>query len=102
LEFVEVDETPDWAPLRGDEPFVGILQAAAERVLGRRPPLGGFPATTDAFWFHRYAGIPSLPAFGPGLLSLAHGPNEYVTTDGILQASQIYALAALSYLGGER
>lgn len=93
-----MDETPAWAPLQGDEPFIKFLQTAAERALGRRPSLGGFPATTDAYWFHRYAGILSLPAFGPGLLSLAHGPNEYVTTDGILQASQIYALAALAYL----
>jgi len=93
-----VEERP-WNWLQGDEPFVAILQAASERVLGRRPPLGGFPAFTDGYWFHSYAGIPSIPAFGPGLLPLAHTPNEWVSLEAIVQASKIYALAAVEYLG---
>jgi acetylornithine deacetylase/succinyl-diaminopimelate desuccinylase-like protein len=93
-------QRPEWKWLQGDEPFVGILQSASERVLGRRPPLGGFPAFTDGFWFHSYAGIPTIPAFGPGVLSLAHKPNEYVSTEAVVQASKIYALAALRYLDG--
>ena len=98
LEVADTGEEVDWQWLRGDEPFVDILQSASERVLGRRPPLGGFPAFTDAFWFHSYAGIPAIPAYGPGLLPLAHGPNEYVSTEAVVQASKIYALAALEYL----
>ena len=98
LEFEGKGEKVEWKWLRGDEPFVGILQDASEQILGRRPPLGGFPAFTDAYWFHSYAGIPAIPAFGPGLLPLAHGPNEYVSTQAIVQASKIYALAALEYL----
>ena len=73
--------------------------AVGQRVLGRRPPLGGFPAFTHAFGFNSYAGIPAIPAYGPGLLPLAHGPNEYVSTEAVVQASKIYAtLAALEYL----
>lgn len=98
LEILGRGRPEEWKWLRGDEPFVGILQAASERVLGRRPPLAGFPAFTDAFWFHSYAGIPAIPAYGPGLLPLAHGPNEYVSLEAVVQASQIYALAALEYL----
>lgn len=98
LEIKGEGREQEWKWLRSDEPFVGILQKASERVLGRRPPPGGFPAFTDAYWFHSYAGIPSIPAFGPGLLPLAHGANEYVSTEGIIQASMIYALAALEYL----
>jgi acetylornithine deacetylase/succinyl-diaminopimelate desuccinylase-like protein len=96
---LEGDERKEeWKWLQGDESFVGILQDASERVLGRRPPLGGFPAFTDAYWFHSYSGIPSIPAYGPGLLPLAHRPNEYVSTEAIVQASKIYALAAKAYL----
>jgi acetylornithine deacetylase len=98
LEVAGSGQEVDWQWLRGDEPFVGILQTVSERVLGRRPPRGGFPAFTDAFWFHSYAGIPSIPSYGPGLLPLAHGPNECVSTEAIVQASKIYALAALEYL----
>jgi len=95
---LEIEGCTEQKALRGDEPFVKMLQEASERVLGRRLPLGGFPAFTDAYWFHSYAGIPTIPAFGPGLLTLAHRPNEYVSTEGIVQASKIYALAALDYL----
>jgi len=101
LELEGGDRALEWKLLQGDEPFVVMLQQASERVLGRRPPLGGSPAFTDAFWFHSYAGVPAIPAFGPGLLPLAHGPNEYVSTEGIIQASKIYALAALTYLDSE-
>jgi acetylornithine deacetylase/succinyl-diaminopimelate desuccinylase-like protein len=99
LEQKGIEQQPQG--LQGDEPFVSHLQRACQRVLGQTPPLGGFPAFTDAYWFHTYAGIPSIPAFGPGLLPLAHGPNEYVSTESIVQASEIYALAALDYLDPE-
>jgi acetylornithine deacetylase len=81
-----------------DEPFVEMLLRASERVLGRRPPLGGFEGGTDAYYLHGQGGIPTVPAFGPGLLPLAHGPNEYVDVESVVEASKIYALAALDYL----
>jgi succinyl-diaminopimelate desuccinylase len=84
--------------LIGDEPFVQQLKSAAEQVLGREVRFGGFPAYCDAYWFHKVAGIPTVAGFGPGLLPLAHGPNEYVSVTAIHQASKIYALAALGYL----
>jgi acetylornithine deacetylase/succinyl-diaminopimelate desuccinylase-like protein len=100
LEFEDSGKQRSWNGLRGDEPFLEMLQRASQRVLGRRLPLTGFPAFTDAYWFETHLGIPSIPAFGPGLLPLAHGPNEYVATEAIAQASKMYALAALAYLDG--
>lgn len=85
--------------VKAEEPFVETLLVASERVLGRRPPLGGMEGGTDAYYLHGQGGIPTIPAFGPGLLPLAHGPNEYVTVESVVQASKIYALAALDYLG---
>jgi acetylornithine deacetylase len=82
----------------GERPFVRALGDAAERVLGRRLPFGMFPAYTDGHQFAR-RGIAAVPACGPGRLTLAHGPNEWVSVEGIVQAAQIYALAALRYLG---
>ena len=99
LEFLGEDEG-EWKVLQGNEPFVRILQRATQRVLGRPVPLGGYPAFTDAYWFHTHAGIPSIPAFGPGLLPAAHRPNEFVSVDSIVEASKIYALAAAEYLAG--
>jgi len=86
------------AMLTGDEPFVQALLAASERILGRRPPFGAYPAFTDAYHFHARRGIPTVPAYGPGLLTLAHGSNESVGIERIVEAAKIYALAALDYL----
>ncbi|MBW3632343.1 MAG: M20 family metallopeptidase [Chloroflexi bacterium] len=81
-----------------ERPFVRALLDAGEHVLGRRLPFGVFPAYTDGHQFAR-RGVTTVPAFGPGLLTLAHGPNEWVSVEGIMQATQFYALATLAYLG---
>jgi acetylornithine deacetylase/succinyl-diaminopimelate desuccinylase-like protein len=79
-------------------PVVAALQAASRRVLGEAPPLGAFPGATDAPYFQLTAGIPTVAAFGPGLLPRAHSPNERLDVAGAAKAARIYALAALRYL----
>jgi acetylornithine deacetylase len=77
--------------------LVVAVQQAAARVLGSAPPLSAFPGGTDSAAFQGQMGIPTLPSFGPGLLSLAHSPNEHVPVEGIIQAAKIYAIAAHRY-----
>jgi acetylornithine deacetylase len=89
-----------WTPpseISADHEIVRALQAAAGDVLGRPVPLGGFPGGTDAPHFES-AGIPTVPSFGPGLLTVAHTPNESISVDSLLEAAKIFALAALRYL----
>ncbi|HKZ19426.1 MAG TPA: M20 family metallopeptidase [Acidimicrobiia bacterium] len=81
-----------------EEPAVQALQWAAEQVLGFSPPLDAFPGATDAPHFQLIAGVPTVAAFGPGLLPRAHSPNEQMAIDGVWKAARIYALAALCYL----
>lgn len=93
-------ELEHWTPpceIVPDHPIVAALQDAAADVLGRGVPLGGFPGGTDAPWFDR-VGIPTVPSFGPGLLTSAHAPNESVSLDSLAEAAKMYALAALRYL----
>jgi len=82
-----------------DEPLVEAVRYAAGKVLGEEPRLGYFPGGTDAVWWQGLAGIPTIPGFGPGLLSNCHQPNEYIVTEEIIQAAKIYALAVIQYLG---
>lgn len=42
-------------------------------------------------------GIPSM-AYGPGLLSVSHGPNEFVSVRKLVQCAEIYALTAMRML----
>jgi acetylornithine deacetylase len=91
----------DWiAPteVSSDLPIVLSLAKASERVLGFRPPLSIYPAGTDSPKFQLQAGIPTVPCFGPGMISVCHAPNEWVGVKSIVQASKIYAQAAYSVL----
>ena len=56
------------------------------------------PAVTDSGKFQLEAGIPTVPSFGAGVISVCHGPNEWVGVESIVQASKIYALAAYDVL----
>lgn len=89
----------EWVPpsaISTDDPLVTSVQHAAARVLGESPELGVFPGATDAPWFAQ-AGIPTLPSFGPGLVSVAHGPDEYVSLSSLEEAARIYAHTIVRY-----
>lgn len=82
------------------EPFVKVLLGAAERVLGFTPRQGSSLGGTDVVGFQGRSHIPTILAFGAGLLPLAHAPNEYVSVDSIVQASKICALVVLEFDDG--
>ncbi len=42
-------------------------------------------------------GIPAL-AYGPGLLSVSHGPNEFVSVRRLVECAEVYALTAVRLL----
>ena len=48
--------------------------------------------------FYAERGVPAF-AYGPGLLSVSHGPDEFVPIDRIVECAQIYALTAAGLLG---
>jgi acetylornithine deacetylase/succinyl-diaminopimelate desuccinylase-like protein len=81
-------------------PVVEALSCAARDVLGEAPPLGAFPGGTDAPFFDLIAHIPTVPSFGPGLLTAAHRPNESISVKSIEEAAAIYAGTALRFLDG--
>ena len=88
--------------IAADHPVVHALQQAAASVFGASAsPLSAYPATTDASKFQFGLGIPTVAAFGPGRLPLAHSPNEHVAVGSLAQAARVYALCALNYLGAK-
>jgi succinyl-diaminopimelate desuccinylase len=96
---IEVDPI-DWPASEVDPstPIVAALANATERVTGRRPTLGAFPGATEAHVLARL-GIPTVPAFGPGLLASAHVPGEFVDVADVQDAVAIYARVAAGFLG---
>ena len=84
-----------------DEPLARAVQTASRAILGESPAFGYFPGGTDAIWWQAVGGIPTLPGFGPGLLSNCHQPNEWIAVGELYQAAKIDALIVLEYLSLE-
>jgi acetylornithine deacetylase/succinyl-diaminopimelate desuccinylase-like protein len=96
---VGFDAPNDFLPATAVDPGHPVVAAAREAsaaVLGAEPPLSAFPGTTDATWFDR-AGIPTLPALGPGLLSRCHGADEWVSVTALRQSVPLYAALAARF-----
>ena len=90
------------AQISPSEPIVQSVLGACKQVLGSTPRLGGFPACDDAIFILKHHDpslrFPVIPAFGPGMLSAAHQPNENIRVEDVIKATKIYSLAALRYL----
>jgi acetylornithine deacetylase/succinyl-diaminopimelate desuccinylase-like protein len=79
-------------------PVVEACRAAAAQALGRAPPDGVYPGGTDSFFLQGMAGIPTVPAFGPGCLREAHQPNEYVSLESLRAAPAMLVSAVERFL----
>lgn len=62
--------------------------------------VAGFPAVCDASFLQR-SGIPTA-IFGPGSLRQAHGMNEYVEINEVIEAAKTYAALAMLWCGARR
>jgi acetylornithine deacetylase/succinyl-diaminopimelate desuccinylase family protein len=81
---------------REEEPLGEALARGVKAVTGEAPRFEMCPGLLE-IRFYAAQGIPSY-AYGPGLLSVAHGPNEYVDLRKMIDCAAIYALAALEML----
>jgi acetylornithine deacetylase/succinyl-diaminopimelate desuccinylase-like protein len=67
-------------------------------VIGSPPDPSVMTATTDATWLTA-AGIPALPAFGPGSLGVAHKPNEWIFVEDFMRAVDLFEALIRQYFG---
>ncbi|HKW31467.1 MAG TPA: ArgE/DapE family deacylase [Candidatus Acidoferrum sp.] len=72
------------------------LAQAIEEITGKPASFELCPGLLETR-FYAGRGIPSY-AYGPGLLSVAHGPNEYVDLRRVTECAAIYALTAAKVL----
>lgn len=79
-----------------EEPLAVALARSARAVTGQAPQFEMCPGLLE-IRFYAAQGVPAY-AYGPGLLSMAHGPNEYIDLRKIIDCSAIYALTALDLL----
>ncbi len=75
-----------------DAPIVRTTAAAVERVLGRMPDYVVSPGTYDQKHIDRIGRLSNCIAYGPGILDLAHQPDEWVGIDDMADSAKVMAL----------
>jgi len=98
----EVTPTSWWPPseISTSEELFQFAKNAVTNVTGYELTPRGFTGSNDTSWLTNVAHIPAM-AFGPGdnYLSGAHGPDEWVSIDRLLDFSKIYGLMAMEACG---
>jgi acetylornithine deacetylase/succinyl-diaminopimelate desuccinylase-like protein len=76
------------------DPLGVILSGHIANVTGKEPAFEMCPGLLETR-FYAALGMPAY-GYGPGLLTVSHGPNEFVPIRHIAQCAEIYALTAAS------
>ncbi|MEX2278116.1 MAG: acetylornithine deacetylase/succinyl-diaminopimelate desuccinylase family protein [Cucumibacter sp.] len=75
-----------------DAPVVQAVSRAIELVFGRDPEYVVSPGTYDQKHIDRIGKLHNCIAYGPGMLDLAHRPDEYVGIEDMVEAAKVMAL----------
>ncbi len=82
-----------------DSPLIGTMDRIITDVLGAPPALVASPGTYDHKHFTRLGGIAHCVAYGPGILELAHQPDEYCAIADLINATRVLALTVHALVG---
>ena len=93
---IDVLQEGESAGISEHDPIAQSLARNVEVVEGKKAEFALCPGLLETR-FYVNAGVPAF-AYGPGLLSVSHGPNEFVKIDEIYRCASIYALTALDIL----
>jgi acetylornithine deacetylase len=83
-----------------DDERVKAAVSAHEQVMGKPPHIGPSPFVGDMNYLFE-KGVKCI-VWGPGDIGQAHGTNEYVEIEQLLNAAKLYAATALSWCGFDR
>jgi succinyl-diaminopimelate desuccinylase len=81
-----------------DAPIVTSIHKAIADVLGKQAEYVVSPGTYDQKHIDRIGKLKNCIAYGPGLLELAHKPDEYVGVDDMIDSAKVMAYSLLDLL----
>jgi len=93
---IEMLQEEPAAATSAQDPLGVILSRHITSVTGEAPSFEMCPGLLETRFYAAH-GIPAF-AYGPGLLTVSHGPNEFVPIRNIVQCATIYALTAAEML----
>ncbi|MCY6382914.1 acetylornithine deacetylase/succinyl-diaminopimelate desuccinylase family protein [Hoeflea prorocentri] len=82
-----------------DAPVVRSVSRSIEQVLQKSPEYVVSPGTYDQKHIDRIGRLKDCIAYGPGILDLAHQPDEYVGVDDMIDSAKVMALSLKDLLG---
>lgn len=92
----ELDTFGEASEMSAGDPWVKQVGEAVARATGRTPEIIGMSFTTDARFVRNQAGIPAVVC-GPGAIAQAHGDDEYVEVDRLVDAAAAFAELFAAY-----
>jgi succinyl-diaminopimelate desuccinylase len=92
-----IESRPPTATSR-QEPVVLDLDRTFRDLTGKEPVYGGVPGSTDGTILFGRAGV-LIVTCGPGDTLIPHHVDEYLDIDQLVEATRLYALTAMRYLG---
>ncbi|QOL81739.1 acetylornithine deacetylase/succinyl-diaminopimelate desuccinylase family protein [Pseudooceanicola spongiae] len=81
-----------------NSPVVQTVSRAISDTLGRDPQYVVSPGTYDQKHIDRIGKLKNCIAYGPGILDLAHKPDEYVGVEEMMQSAEVMALSLAELL----
>jgi succinyl-diaminopimelate desuccinylase len=74
-------------------PVVETVAKAIEEVMGKPPTYVASPGSYDQKHIDRIGKLKNCIAYGPGLLELAHKPDEYIGIDDMIDSAKVMGAA---------
>ncbi|MEL6954024.1 MAG: acetylornithine deacetylase/succinyl-diaminopimelate desuccinylase family protein [Pseudomonadota bacterium] len=84
-----------------EAPVVKTVGDAIQAVLGGQPDFVVSPGTYDHKHIDRIGRLKNCIAYGPGILDLAHQPDEWIGIDDMTDSATVMALTLRELLGKE-
>ena len=72
-------------------PVVRTVERSITEILGKPPEYVASPGTYDQKHIDRIGKLKNCIAYGPGILELAHKPDEYVGIDDMIDSAKVMA-----------
>lgn len=97
---LEVIEQRPWTETPAGHGVVKSIEKAYEEISGKKIIYNGVPGATDGTFLKAWKGI-EVVTIGAGNREIPHQYDEYVDIEELVEATKMYALAALYYLNEE-
>ncbi|MEL6571173.1 MAG: acetylornithine deacetylase/succinyl-diaminopimelate desuccinylase family protein [Pseudomonadota bacterium] len=80
-------------------PVAATVAGEIAQVMGKDAEFVASPGTYDQKHIDRIGRLKNCVAYGPGILELAHKPDEYVGVDDMLESAEVMARSLVRLLG---